>query len=116
MPPPAPETGGRRLKPFLHELYPSLTSFTNLLAAAKSAQRGKRFRPDVLAFNSRLEEELFQLQRELRGFSGRARGVQTRSRDPCPFGRDPHSAGGVAPGPGALASPAFPAASHGKGG
>jgi len=39
--------------------------------------------------------------------SGSARGVQTRSRDPRPPGRDPHSAGGVAPRPGALASPAF---------
>jgi len=60
--------GGRR-HPFLHDIYPRLTSFTSLLAAAKAAQRGKRFRPDVLAFNSRLEAELFQLQQELRSFS-----------------------------------------------
>ena len=60
---------GARREPFLHDLYPGLTSFPNLLAAAKAAQRGKRFRPDVLAFNSRLEEEIFQLQRELRSFT-----------------------------------------------
>ena len=59
---------GRRRHPFLHDLDPRLTSFTSLLAAAKAAQRGKRFRPDVLAFNSRLEAELFQLQQELRSF------------------------------------------------
>jgi retron-type reverse transcriptase len=58
-----------RRDPFLHDLYPRLTSFTNLLAAAKAAQRGKRFRPDVLAFNSRLEAEIFQLQNELRSFT-----------------------------------------------
>ncbi|MEB3317830.1 MAG: reverse transcriptase/maturase family protein [Cyanobacteriota bacterium] len=58
-----------RGKPFLHNLYPGLTSFSNLFAAAKAAQRGKRWRPDVLAFNSRLESELFQLQRELRCFT-----------------------------------------------
>jgi retron-type reverse transcriptase len=56
-------------KQLLHTLYPSLTSFANLLAAAKCAQRGKRYRPDVLAFHSRLEAELFQLQRELRAFT-----------------------------------------------
>jgi hypothetical protein len=50
-----PRGGGRRREPFLHDLYPRLTSFTNLLAAAKAAQRGKRFQPAVLAFNSRLE-------------------------------------------------------------
>jgi retron-type reverse transcriptase len=60
---------GRRRDPFLHDLYPRLTSFPNLLAAAKDAQRGKRFRHDVLAFNSRLEAELFQLQNELRSFT-----------------------------------------------
>jgi retron-type reverse transcriptase len=60
---------GRRRYPFLHDLYPRLTSFPNLLAAAKDAQRGKRFRHDVLAFNSRLEAELFQLQNELRSFA-----------------------------------------------
>jgi hypothetical protein len=60
---------GLRQGPFLHDLYPRLTSFRNLLAAAKAAQRGKRFRPDVLAFNSRLEAEIFQLQNELRSFT-----------------------------------------------
>jgi RNA-directed DNA polymerase len=64
-----PRGDGRRREPFLHDLYPRLSSFTNLLAAAKAAQRGKRFQPAVLAFNSRLEVELFQLQDELRNFT-----------------------------------------------
>jgi hypothetical protein len=69
MPPSASNGPGGRRHPFLHDLFPGLTSFTSLLAAAKAAQRGKRFRPDVLAFNSRLEAELFQLQEELRSHS-----------------------------------------------
>jgi retron-type reverse transcriptase len=68
MAPPASVGRRRPPTPFLHDLYPGLTSFPSLLAAAKAAQRGKRFRPDVLAFNSRLEAELFQLQQELRSF------------------------------------------------
>jgi retron-type reverse transcriptase len=60
---------GKERTPFLHDLYPGLTSFTSLLAAAQAAQRGKRWRPDVLAFNSRLEAELFKLQSELRNFT-----------------------------------------------
>lgn len=42
-----------------------MLDFENLLKAARQAQRGKRFRPNVLKFNYRLEQELFQLQREL---------------------------------------------------
>jgi hypothetical protein len=60
---------GRQRTPFLHDLYPGLTSFTSLLTAAQAAQRGKRWRPDVLAFNRRLEAELFKLQSELRNFT-----------------------------------------------
>jgi hypothetical protein len=69
MAPSASKGPGRERQPFLHDLYPGLTSFPSLLAAAKAAQRGKRYRPDVLAFNSRLEAEIFQLQQELRGFT-----------------------------------------------
>ncbi|MEM6838614.1 MAG: RNA-directed DNA polymerase [Cyanobacteria bacterium P01_C01_bin.120] len=46
-------------------LWPTITDFENLLQAAKQAQRGKRFRSNVLAFNFRLEHELFALQTEL---------------------------------------------------
>jgi retron-type reverse transcriptase len=53
----------------LTNLYPRLTSFASLHAAALNAQRGKRYRPAVLAFNARLEAHLFQLQDELRGFT-----------------------------------------------
>ncbi len=46
-------------------LWPQIIAFENLLQAARQAQKGKRFRPNVLAFNYHLEAELFQLQSEL---------------------------------------------------
>ncbi|MBP0004120.1 MAG: RNA-directed DNA polymerase [Cyanobacteria bacterium SBC] len=46
-------------------LYPQITDFSNLLAAAKQAQKGKRFRDSVLEFNYNLETELIRLQSEL---------------------------------------------------
>jgi RNA-directed DNA polymerase len=46
-------------------LWPQITQFETLLLAAKKAQRGKRFRPNVLDFNHNLEAELIQLQQEL---------------------------------------------------
>jgi retron-type reverse transcriptase len=46
-------------------LYSQITPFENLLAAAKQAQRQKRYRDPVLVFNHQLEQELFQLQAEL---------------------------------------------------
>jgi hypothetical protein len=42
----------------LTNLYPRLISFASLQAAARRAQRGKRYRPAVLAFNADLEAEL----------------------------------------------------------
>ena len=55
--------------PPLRHLYPRITSFPTLLAAYRKASKGKRYRPDVLAFAANLEAELFQLQHELRSFS-----------------------------------------------
>lgn len=46
-------------------LWPEVIDFGNLLEAARRAQRGKRFRDNVLAFNFHLEAELLQIQREL---------------------------------------------------
>lgn len=46
-------------------LWPQITAFENLWQAAKQAQRGKRFRPNVLAFNHELELNLLELQAEL---------------------------------------------------
>jgi len=46
-------------------LYATICSFENLLAAAKQAQRGKRFQENVGRFNANLEYELVRLQREL---------------------------------------------------
>lgn len=46
-------------------LWPQILAFENLLQAARQAQKGKRFRANVLAFNHELEQELFTLQTEL---------------------------------------------------
>jgi retron-type reverse transcriptase len=46
-------------------LWPSIIAFPNLLAAARQAQRGKRYRPNVLRFNYNLETELITLQQQL---------------------------------------------------
>jgi retron-type reverse transcriptase len=46
-------------------LWNDIIAFDNLLAAARQAQKGKRFRSNVLAFNYNLEIELLQLQAEL---------------------------------------------------
>jgi RNA-directed DNA polymerase len=48
-----------------NHLWESIISFENLLLAARKAQRGKRFRPNILEFNDRLEANLLQLQHEL---------------------------------------------------
>jgi retron-type reverse transcriptase len=46
-------------------LWAEVVDFQNLLAAARQAQRGKRFRDNVLRFNYSLENELTHLQQQL---------------------------------------------------
>lgn len=46
-------------------LYPQIYDFENLYRAYLKARCGKRYRPEVLAFTARLEENLLQLQNEL---------------------------------------------------
>lgn len=46
-------------------LYSQITAFENLLNAAQKAEKGKRYRANVLAFNYNLENELFDLKRQL---------------------------------------------------
>ena len=46
-------------------LWPQLSSFANLLAAAEAAAAGKRDRPDVATFLMELEPNLLRLRREL---------------------------------------------------
>lgn len=46
-------------------LWHQIINWENLLLAARYAQKGKRFRPNVLEFNYHLEQELFTLQSEL---------------------------------------------------
>lgn len=46
-------------------LWPDIIAFENLLLAARKAQRGKRYQPNVLQFNYHLETELLALHTEL---------------------------------------------------
>ncbi|NJR63882.1 MAG: RNA-directed DNA polymerase [Cyanobacteria bacterium CRU_2_1] len=46
-------------------LWSQVVAFENLLQASRQAQRGKRYRPNVLEFNYNLAQELLQLQTEL---------------------------------------------------
>lgn len=46
-------------------LWCQIIDWSNLLLASRKAQKGKRFRDNVLAFNYNLEQELFKLQSEL---------------------------------------------------
>ncbi len=50
-------------------LWPAIVDFENLLRSAKQAQRGKRFRPNILDFNYHLEAELEKLQADLQNHS-----------------------------------------------
>ncbi len=47
-------------------LWPEIVEFDNLLLAARQAQKGKRFRVNVLEFNHVIEQEIFTLLKELR--------------------------------------------------
>ncbi|MFH7029853.1 MAG: reverse transcriptase domain-containing protein [Heteroscytonema crispum UTEX LB 1556] len=46
-------------------LYPEIINFENILLASRQAQKGKRFRDNVLDFNYHLETELIRLQKQL---------------------------------------------------
>lgn len=46
-------------------IYPQIIEFENLFLAHRKAQKGKRFKENVLEFNANLEQELFKLQKEL---------------------------------------------------
>jgi hypothetical protein len=48
-----------------NHLWSKIIEFENILTAARQAQRGKRFRENVLDFNYNLETELIQLKKEL---------------------------------------------------
>ena len=53
-----------KAQPPLRNLYPQITSFSTLLAAFRKAAKGKRYRPEVLAFAANLEAELFRPDRK----------------------------------------------------
>lgn len=66
-------------------LWPQIIDFENLLQAARQAQRGKRYRPNVLAFNHNLGQELLRLQTELTQQTYRPGGYRTFNiEDPKP--------------------------------
>jgi retron-type reverse transcriptase len=46
-------------------LYSQITDYSNILLAARKAQKGKRFRENVLNFNYNLEQELEKIKQEL---------------------------------------------------
>ncbi|TBR56390.1 RNA-dependent DNA polymerase [Westiellopsis prolifica IICB1] len=46
-------------------LYPQVIEFENILLASRQAQKGKRFRDNILDFNYHLETELIRLQEQL---------------------------------------------------
>ncbi|WP_392530117.1 reverse transcriptase domain-containing protein [Nostoc sp. C117] len=46
-------------------LYPQITDFANLVLAAHQAQKGKRFRENILKFNYNLEAELAKIKTQL---------------------------------------------------
>lgn len=46
-------------------LYPQIVDFENLLIASRKAQKGKRYRDNVLRFNFNLENELIELKSSL---------------------------------------------------
>ncbi|NEU83161.1 RNA-directed DNA polymerase [Nostoc sp. UIC 10630] len=46
-------------------LYPQIIKFENILLASRQAQKGKRFRDNILEFNYNLETELIRLQQNL---------------------------------------------------
>ena len=48
------------------QLFDQIVAFENLLAAARQAQRGKRYSEPVLRFNANLDRELLRLRDELR--------------------------------------------------
>ena len=66
-------------------LWPQIIDFENLLQASQQAQQGKRFRPNVLAFNYNLDQELLRLQQELTDKTYRPGGYRTfHIEDPKP--------------------------------
>jgi len=66
-------------------LWPAVVDMDNLLQAARQAQRGKRYRPNVLAFNHHLGEELLGLHQQLRDKTYRPGGYRSFTiTDPKP--------------------------------
>ena len=64
-------------------LWSQVVAFENLLQAARQAQCGKRYRPNVLVFNYDLDQELLRLQSELTQKTYTPGGYRTfRIRDP----------------------------------
>ena len=66
-------------------LWPQIIEFENLMMAARLAQKGKRFRANVLEFNYQIEQELLRLHTELKTLTYRPGAYRTfRISDPKP--------------------------------
>jgi len=71
-------------------LWEKIASFENLLQASRLAQKGKRFRGNVLEFNYNLEAELLQLQHQLQTRTYQPGGYRTfQIREPAPCTSSP---------------------------
>jgi hypothetical protein len=66
-------------------LWQKIISFENLYLASRKAQKGKRFRENILEFNDQIENNLLQLQQELQTKSYQPGGYHTfRIYEPKP--------------------------------
>ncbi|MEB3189178.1 MAG: RNA-directed DNA polymerase [Snowella sp.] len=66
-------------------LWEKITAWDNLLLAARRAQKGKRYRQNVLEFNHQQEAELLRIQQELKSQHYQPGGYRTfRISDPKP--------------------------------
>jgi retron-type reverse transcriptase len=74
-----------------YHLWGEITSFANLLLAFRKASLGKRRKATVAAFEYHLEENLFQLQEELRSGAyrpGPYSSFRSVSQEGCDYGAD----------------------------
>ena len=57
-------TGGKRELHKIKNIFPIIYDFENLFNAYKAGIKCKRYRPDVMAYTDKLEENLIELQNE----------------------------------------------------
>jgi len=75
---PKPEAGIHAMSRTYKHLFERVCDFSNLYLAWQRARKGKRYRPDVLAFSADVGGELLRLQAELRELAWRPGGYQIK--------------------------------------